>query len=289
MRNIILKTNKIIYSILLLLLLFNIGYTKEKSYILSNGQEIKLWEPDPSILTRVLGPSYGFSTGCGFCLMCKGNHILSQHNISYEYLSKIGYSQWTTLHDNLHNDPEFNGHIGGGSYGFGYGLSYPSPQPTPEPPSLFAPTPIDGIDEALSVMKLTKDDILYDLGCGDGRVLIVASKLFGCRTVGIDIDKNCVKQTKVNIKLNKLDDLIRVYELDITNIHIKQATVAFVYLQPDLSSKLKYLKDVPLVIAHDKPIPQLDYGATLEVQSKEDGRKHTFYFWKRRYESADFL
>jgi hypothetical protein len=261
-------------------------YGEDKVYSFPNGEQITLRIPDPSNkLTKLPGPNHGIS-GCS-CLMCTGNHLLGAHRIPYNYLSKVGYSQWYTLHNNLHNDTSFKGHLAGDALAFGYNLPYPKSAPTP---SVFAPTPVDVIYRALREAQLTENDILYDLGCGDGRVLVIAAKVFGCKVVGVDIDKECIWLSQANIKLNKIEKLATVLESDITKISIpKETTVVFVYLQPDLTAKLTYLTDIPLVIAHDKPVEKLK-STKVNVFSPEDNREHSLFFWKKTLNSTtDYL
>jgi hypothetical protein len=113
------------YIISLLTLCFcTSSYAEVKTYNLTlkdRSFTIQLDQPNSYILTRLPGPiHYGPD---GTCLMCLGNHLLGGHGITYEYLMKIGYSQWQTLHDNLHNDPNFKGHIGYDAQIIGYGNS----------------------------------------------------------------------------------------------------------------------------------------------------------------------
>ena len=98
--------------------------------------------------------------------------------------------------------------------------------------SLFAPTPMDVIEGALNGAGIKSDDILYDLGCGDGRACITASKAFGCRSVGIDIDVGVVAIAKNNVKKNQLDDLVRIYNSDVLKTDWSQASVVYIYLMP---------------------------------------------------------
>ena len=79
--------------------------------------------------------------------------------------------------------------------------------------SLFVPTPLDVVVEMLKLAEVQKDDIVYDLGCGDGRIVILASKIYKCRSVGIDIDESCVKDAQDNVHLNGVEDLVRIYEI----------------------------------------------------------------------------
>jgi hypothetical protein len=143
--------------------------------------------------------------------------------------------------------------------------------------SLFAPTPMDVIVPALVAAEINSNDVIYDLGCGDGRVVITAAKLYGCNAVGIDIDESCVKNSEENVQLNDLKDLVTIKKGDVLKEDISKSTIVFVYLMPDLSKKLIGKLEGKRVIAHDKPIPGLKTIKEIEVMSKEDNRKHIIY------------
>jgi len=228
----------------------------------------------PTTLKRLPGQSWGWPCGCWMCL---GNHLINNHNLegyyinpslqATGYLNSIGYNQWQILHDNLHNNSNFSDHI-----------------PTKnQPVSVFAPTPMDVVIASLEIAKLSNEDVIYDLGCGDGRVLVAASKIYKCRSVGIDIDPLWITKSQENITLNKIDDLCRVYEKDVLEVDFeKYATVVFIYLLPDLSEKLiPKLKQLPKgskVIFHDKPAPGLTYKE-FNIISSSDNKSHKIYFW----------
>jgi len=224
-------------------------------------------------LVRLDGPSWGTGWGCN-CLMCIGNHLIEEHGILYNYLQKIGYTQWQTLHDNLHNSKEFINHL-------------KSPKDT-NPKSIFAPTPLDIIYAALKLVDTKQEDVVYDLGCGDGRVLILASSIFKCRSVGIDIDEVYVQQTKDNISINKLDKISKVYCGDILKVDFdKYPTVVFLYIFPDLSAKLwpKLTKLQPgtRIIVIDEPIPGVVFDIEKIIISKLDNKPHKIFIKTIRY------
>lgn len=149
--------------------------------------------------------------------------------------------------------------------------------------SLFAPTPMDVVEKALKVAKIQKFDIVYDLGCGDSRVIIAASKFYGCRSVGIDFSESCIRLSQENIKLNDIGKLVEVKLADVLETDFSDATVVFIYLMPELSEKLipklKKLKSGSRIIAHDKPIPGWKPLKVFEVKSKVGNKKHFIYFY----------
>src|SRR6266581_4530625 len=71
---------------------------------------------------------------------------------------------------------------------------------TKEPQVIYVSTPPDAVDKMLEMAQVTKDDVVYDLGCGDGRIVIAAAKKYGCQAVGIDIDPERVKEARAHRK-----------------------------------------------------------------------------------------
>jgi predicted RNA methylase len=152
--------------------------------------------------------------------------------------------------------------------------------------TLFAPSSVNVIGQALQEANIKENDVLYDLGCGDGRVCIIASKGFGCRSVGIELDKDVVEQAKNNVKLNKLDNLVRIYQGDILKTDFSQATIVYVYLMPELSEKLlptlKRMKGLKTIIAYDKPIPKLEVSKQISVKDEEGNVQQVYYYESKK-------
>ena len=275
---------KKIYScFFILLILFTFTVYADENF------RIKLNKPTSDIkLERIPGQSWNIGGGCN-CLMCVGNHLRQNHNIpsqyishnlsATDYLAKIGYQQWSTLHDNLHNDPQFLRH---------------KQKKDAEILSLFAPTPIEIIQQALELATITSKDTVYDLGCGDGRVVILASGLYDCKSVGIDIDKDCANNALENVQLNDLENLVKIYHGDITKVDFSDATVVFTYLMPDLTFKLlpkfNSLKPGTRIIAYDKPILDLRPSKQIGVKLLDE-TKHTIFLYiiTKKPKTSNFL
>lgn len=224
------------------------------------------------------------------CLMCLHNHLVGYNNYSWEihnqssdYLKRNGWGVWSTIHDNLHNDSTFKGEKGRGRYI--YSVS------APKKPSVFVPTPLDICERMLETAEIKKDDVVYDLGCGDGRILIMAALKYNCRTVGLDIDPKCVKQTQENIERYGVSHLVRVYESDARKASLSYASVVTLYLMPNLSSQLRprlqNLSTGTRIVAHDKPIPQWQPNKSFKVESEADGHEHAIYLWKVAAQQKD--
>ena len=103
----------------------------------------------------------------------------------------------------------------------------------------FQATPQDVVEEMLEMAKVTKDDTVYDLGCGDGRFVITAAKKYGARGVGIDIDPKRVQESQKKAIEAGVTDRTRFVEDDLFTAHIHEATVTTLYLGLGLNLELR--------------------------------------------------
>jgi len=123
---------------------------------------------------------------------------------------------------------------------------------------IYVPTPDDVVDAMCKMAKVTKDDVVYDLGCGDGRIVIAAVSKFGAkRGVGIDLDPERVKDSKENAKKHKLtDQQIEFREGNVLKIDdLSKATVVMLYMGDDINLRLrpilqKTLKPGSRIVSH---------------------------------------
>jgi precorrin-6B methylase 2 len=146
------------------------------------------------------------------------------------------------------------------------------------PDVVFVPTPSDVIDKMLELAKVTPKDVVYDLGCGDGRIVIAAAKK-GARAVGIDIDPQRIKEANVNAKAEKVTDRVRFIENDLFESNISEATVVTLYLLPRLNEKLKpkllkELKPGTRIVSH-----AFDMGDWAPEQKAQVGGT-TVFLWR---------
>jgi methylase of polypeptide subunit release factors len=87
--------------------------------------------------------------------------------------------------------------------------------PTRRPDVIFVPTPEAVVEAMLQVANVTKNDIVYDLGCGDGRIPVTAAKKYGARGVGIDIDPQRIKEANENVQKNGVGDKVKIMNADL--------------------------------------------------------------------------
>ena len=106
-----------------------------------------------------------------------------------------------------------------------------SPQPA-------APSPSKAIDVALAGLNLTSEDLFYDIGCGDGRVLIRAAQLYGCLCIGIEKDTRTSTEAMLAVERAGLTDRIRIYLGDGTKCDLSQATAVYMYLEQDTVNQI---------------------------------------------------
>ena len=156
----------------------------------------------------------------------------------------------------------------------------------------FVPTPDEVVAEMLKMARVTGNDIVYDLGCGDGRIVITAAKRYGARGVGVDIDPERIRESKENALNAGVADRVRFIQQDLFKTDFKEATVVFLYLLPELNLELrpKLLRDLKpgsRIISHEFDMGDWkpdDSGVVRNVKlyynPKNPFEKDTyFYYW----------
>jgi SAM-dependent methyltransferase len=119
-------------------------------------------------------------------------------------------------------------------------------KPKREPDVPYVPTTEAAVQAMLKLAGVKKSDIVYDLGCGDGRIVIAAAKTYGARGVGIDINPVRIGEAKENAKAAGVEKLVRFEENDLFQADIREATVVTLFLLPHINLKLrpKLLQDL---------------------------------------------
>jgi len=152
---------------------------------------------------------------------------------------------------------------------------------TKQPDVIFVPTPPEVVAKMLELAKVTKDDVVYDLGCGDGRIVVAAAKL-GARAYGFDVDPQRIKESKENVEKNGVGNLATIQQKDIFTLDLTPASVVTLYLLPSLNVKLipqlEKLKPGCRIVSHDFDMRGVTPDQTVEVTS-ENGATHTVYLW----------
>lgn len=152
-----------------------------------------------------------------------------------------------------------------------------------EPDVIYVPTPNDVVAKMLELVKVQKDDLLYDLGCGDGRIVVTAAKRFGCRAVGYDIDPKRIKESLDNVAKNNVGDLVTIEKKDIFTLDLSEANVITLYLLPSLNVRLipqlDELRPGSRIVSHDFNMEGVKPDQVVEMISVEDENQHTVYLW----------
>ncbi len=149
--------------------------------------------------------------------------------------------------------------------------------------SVFVPTPQDVVEKMLEIAEIQPQDLVYDLGSGDGRIVITAAKKFGCRAIGYEIDKPLVELSRLKAKEANVTNLVTIEQSDLFSADLGDADVIAVYLLPQqlekLIPQLEKMKPGSRVISHQFEIPGVPPDKVVKVDSTEDGAKHTLYLW----------
>ena len=105
------------------------------------------------------------------------------------------------------------------------------------PDCVYVGTPYDVIDKMLDVADIQQDDVVYDLGCGDGRIIVAAAKRFGCHGVGYDIDPQRIRESNENVRKEHVEKLVEIKQEDIFTVDLSRANVLMLYLLPEMNAR----------------------------------------------------
>lgn len=156
-----------------------------------------------------------------------------------------------------------------------------------KPDVIFVPTRQEVVDKMLELAEIKTNDLLYDLGCGDGRIVVAAAKKYGIKAIGVDIDPQRVKESLENVRTNRVGHLVTIKQADIFEFDFSDATVVTMYLLPDLNvrlmPKLAKLKPGTRILSNDfdmkgaKPKQVVNLGNGYSTDNGDYQR--TIYKW----------
>lgn len=159
-------------------------------------------------------------------------------------------------------------------------------QAIPAPASLapYVPTPEDVVDRMLQLARVTKDDVVYDLGCGDGRIVVAAAKKYGARGVGVDIDPQRIAESEANARKAGVEHLVSFKLEDAMKVDVTPATVVTLYLLSASNLKLrpiltKQLKPGSRVVSHAFSMGDWEPAKVDQFQDSR-GISRTLYLWE---------
>jgi len=162
-------------------------------------------------------------------------------------------------------------------------------EPPRRPDVHFVPTPELVVDKMLEIAKVTSDDLVYDLGCGDGRIVIAAARKYGARAIGYDIDPVRVAEARANVKEAGVEHLVTIEQADIFTLDLSPASVVTLYLLPRLNVKLipqlEQLKPGSRIVSHDFDMEGVQHQQFLTMvvadqYDEDDMREHYIYYWE---------
>ncbi len=146
----------------------------------------------------------------------------------------------------------------------------------------YVPTKYPVVDEMLRIVGVDKGDIVYDLGCGDGRIVITAAQRYGAKGVGFDIDPERIQESRDNAKKAGVTGLVQFFEQDLFTADFHQASVMTLYLLTSVNLKLRpkilrELKPGTRVVSHNFGMGEWkpDQSSSVDV----DDITHEVYFW----------
>jgi precorrin-6B methylase 2 len=142
----------------------------------------------------------------------------------------------------------------------------------------FVPTPQDVVEGMLELAQVHKGDVVYDLGSGDGRIVITAAKKYGARAVGFEIDPERINESRESIREQGLEKLAEIREQDILTVDLSQADVLTMYLLPSVNLKLrpKILNEMApgsRVVSHAFDMEDWKPDKLVQVNG------HNVYYW----------
>jgi SAM-dependent methyltransferase len=148
----------------------------------------------------------------------------------------------------------------------------------------YVPTPQEVVDRMLQIAEVKKGDVVYDLGCGDGRIPITAAKIYGARGVGVDIDPQRIAESNANAKAAGVTHLVTFKLQDAMKTDLSEATVVTLYLLSSSNLKLRpiltrQLKPGARIVAHNFSMGDWEPDKVDSFTDTANSRR-TLYLWK---------
>ena len=146
----------------------------------------------------------------------------------------------------------------------------------------YVPTPQEVVDEMLAMADIGSNDILYDLGCGDGRIVVTAAKKFGIKGFGVDIDPVRITECHVNAVNAKVEDLVTFINEDLFKVEFSQASVLTLYLLNSVNLRLRpqlfeQLRPGTRIVSHDFSMGEWEADEKTDLYVED--KYHYIYFW----------
>jgi SAM-dependent methyltransferase len=157
--------------------------------------------------------------------------------------------------------------------------------PAPQSLAPYVPSPPEVVDRMLALAAVTKEDIVYDLGCGDGRIPIAAAKTYGARGVGLDIDPRRIDESRANAKAAGVDHLVEFRVEDALKADVSPATVVTLYLLSSSNERLRpiltrQLRPGSRIVSHAFSMGPTWPADKVDQFTTSHGDEITLYLWR---------
>jgi SAM-dependent methyltransferase len=160
-------------------------------------------------------------------------------------------------------------------------IADPPPRPRLNAPFITSPNVI--VDKMVEIAQLSKDDIVFDLGCGDGRIIVTAALKSGCQGIGFDIEPERVAEANKNVELHDVGRLVSIKEQDIFELDLSKADVAMMYLLPWMMQKLApqfdQMKPGSRIVSHDFYIVGVEPDRVAQIFVGPNHDRHFVYLY----------
>ena len=149
----------------------------------------------------------------------------------------------------------------------------------------YVPSPPEVVDRMLTLAGVTRDDVVYDLGCGDGRIPIAAAKKYGARGVGLDIDPRRIEEARANARAAGVDHLVEFRVENVLTADVSGATVVTLYLLSSSNAKLrplltKILRPGSRIVSHAFSMGAEWAADKVDTFVTSTGDEITLYLWR---------
>lgn len=156
-------------------------------------------------------------------------------------------------------------------------------RPLRAPDVPFGVTPHEAVGQMLQMARIQPGDVLYDLGCGDGRIVVAAAKKYGIKAVGVDIDPVRVKESLENARTNGVSHLVTIIHGDLFEVDFSEASVVTLYLGNEMNvklmPKLRQLKPGTRILSFDFHMRGAEPAEVARGTRLEEGHEYTIYKW----------
>jgi tRNA G37 N-methylase Trm5 len=147
----------------------------------------------------------------------------------------------------------------------------------------YVPTPQEVVERMLELAQVKKGDVVYDLGSGDGRIVVTAAKKYGVKAIGFEIDPQRIKESHENIKKAGVGHLVEIRQQDIRTVDLSPANVLTMYLLPEVNLMIrpniwKQMKPGSRIVSHDFDMAEWTPLKTEHIKDASNW-DHTLYLW----------